>query len=150
MTGDSLSKAPVSINRAFLQSTGCWSEASRKGAKERPSTKSANCPPARSVIVGAKSIFAVIWSIVVPGWMPGPHTRSGTWISSSYASIFPEGRLCSPIWNPLSDVKKIYVLSSCPLSSRLFTNSATISSTACMDWTRRVRFFFLENAASIY
>ena len=46
--------------------------------------------------------------------MPGPRTSRGTAVEGSYGSIFPLGTSCSPCMYPLSDVNRMYVLSSSP------------------------------------
>ena len=87
-------------------------------------------------IVGARSTFPTSCGSTVPGAIPGPRTMSGRWIDSSYGSTLPLGMRCSPWKNPLSDEKKMYVLSSSPTRSSARTIAATAPSTASSDSSR--------------
>ena len=53
------------------------------GTIELPSTKAGGVTPAQSAKVGARSMFATMWSSSTPGCTSGPQTTSGTMVSVS-------------------------------------------------------------------
>src|SRR5215210_7671347 len=89
--------------------------APRYGSIERPSTsRLAGLTPAISQVVGIRSVWFTKAFLVTPPLTPGPFAKKGTSALSQYGSSLRLMR-CSPCRYPLSEVKKMTVLASCPV-----------------------------------